>query len=116
MKACWWSGNHRKSFLVLSNGHSGVSREAMVLVLHKSWLTKAKNNCRSVWLVGVGSSVMASVMELSTWYPSVENLNPAEVTLVWLHLCLSGLNAFCLSRHRLRNCLTWAACSISSSS
>jgi len=33
VKACWWSVNCRKSFLVLSNGYSGVSREAIVLVL-----------------------------------------------------------------------------------
>ena len=60
-----------------------------MLVLHKNWLTKPKNNHRSVWLVGVGNSMMILVMGRSTWYPSADNLNPAKITLVWLNLHLS---------------------------
>ena len=36
VKAFWWSGDQRKSFLVLRSGRNGVSRGAMVFVLDES--------------------------------------------------------------------------------
>ena len=39
-----------------------------------------KNKHRSDWLVGVGNLNLASVMAGLTWYPSLDNLNPANAT------------------------------------
>ena len=62
-----WVTDNLKSFFELSKGRSGVSNVEMVFVLAESWLTKPKNDRRSVWLVGVGNFEMVSIILWSTW-------------------------------------------------
>ena len=77
--ACSWSGDHRNSFLVLSNGRSGPSRPASVSVLAANWLANPKKARRSVRLEGIGNLASALVMAESMLYPSWDRLNPSLV-------------------------------------
>ena len=65
-----WLSLHRKSFLVLSRGLSGVNNVATVLILEDNWLTSPKKEYKSVRLVGFGNCDIPSVMDSSTRYPS----------------------------------------------
>ena len=65
---------------MLSNDRSGSSSPASESVLAASWLANPKKARRSVRLKGVGNLAMASVVAESMLYPSLERLNPANVT------------------------------------
>ena len=54
------------SFLVLSSGRKGARVLVSTAVLADSWFARPKKTQSSVWLVGVGKSVIASEMDLST--------------------------------------------------
>ena len=73
LKALSCVEDHKKSFLLLRRGLSGASREEIVLMEADSWFANPKKERRSVGLFGVGKLEMASVMDLSTWYPLLES-------------------------------------------
>jgi len=80
VKAWLSSSGHMNSFLELSRGRRGANSPVMMDVFTDSWLTRPKKARRSVQFVGVGKFEIASVMDLSTQYPSADKVNLAKLT------------------------------------
>ena len=57
-------------FFVLNSGRSGSNSSAILSVLVDSWLANPKKDRRSVRVAGVGNFMIASVISVSTLYPS----------------------------------------------
>ena len=66
VNASSWNGVHTKLLRALSMGRSEASTAASSFIIEASWLTKPKNDIRSVQLLGVGNFNMASVISLPT--------------------------------------------------
>ena len=105
-----------QEFFVLNRGRNGSTSCATVSVLVDNWLTKPQKDQRSVWLAGVVKFDIASMINVSMWYPSGDSWNPANVTLGWQNTHLSLFKEICCSWHRCRTCLTcarWLSTSLS---
>ena len=63
---------------VLRSGHSGVRAGASSLVHDVSWFVRPIKEQRSVRLLGVGKSVIASIMSLLMEYPSEVSMKLAK--------------------------------------
>ena len=110
VKASSWGWAHRKSFRVLSSGLSGDNISAIFLVLDASWFTRPMKERRSVWLLGVGSCAMASMMSLLIEYPTGVRVKPAKCAFCWQNWNLSRFRDIYFSSQRHKICRTCYTC------